>query len=295
MALWSSISASWTTKEGSMPPPAMLDNQWRTDSKTGVRWRAGMAWMPPGVVEVLGGGSTSLVGLLDDGNILKYPSVEGECANELEVEAAIYEALGAHPRVVAFLGRSMHGLKLKRENSFTEYLDKIYDPVLKLRWARQTAEGVNFLHSRGVIHCDLHPDNLLLDDEKNIKMCDFQGIMGALDGKAMERDRYCLPRLGDDYTPSIQSDLFALGSTIFRIMTGSDPYQDLPDEEVEPKYQQLDFPATDFTAGAQVLKCWQQEYSCAAEVVSELEYLISDSTSEHIAKVGVAETVKIRR
>ncbi|KAK1070030.1 hypothetical protein LTR74_004427 [Friedmanniomyces endolithicus] len=166
--------------------------------------------MAPGVVEVLGVGTSSLVGLLDDGNILKYPVVEGECANEFNAEAAIYEALGNHPRIIGYLGRSKYGLKLER------------------------------------------------------------GKMGDFDGKALERERYCLPRSDDDCTPSIQSDIFALGSTIFRIMTGSEPYQDLPDEDIEPKYRQLDFPAIDFTAGAQVLKCWQQGYCGVDEVVGEL-------------------------
>ncbi|TKA80804.1 hypothetical protein B0A55_01604 [Friedmanniomyces simplex] len=242
---------------------------------TGNFTRSGTARIPAGVVEVIGGGTTSLVGLLDDGNILKYPYVKGECDREFQVEAAIYEALGQHPRIIEFLGRSEHGgLKLERGTRLTKYLDTTDDPVLKLRWARQIAEGLSFLHSRGVIHCDLQPDKTLLDEGKNIKLCDLQGTMGAYDGAALERVRYCLPR--PDYLPSIESDIFALGSTIFRIMTGSDPYEGIPDVDVELKYEQLDFPATNFTAGAQVLKCWQQKYLCGDEVVRKLASITVD-------------------
>lgn len=242
--------------------------EWDQVGETGNFSRVGTAYMPPGVVRVIGGGTTSLVGLLEDGTILKYPIVEGECGNEFNVEAAIYKELGNHPRIIGFLGRSLHGLRLERGNRLTEYINTIDDRMLKLQWARQTAEGLSFLHSRGVIHCDLHPDNLLLDERKNIKICDFQGKMNDLDGAALERVRYCLPR--SDYRPSVQSDIFALGSTIFAIMTGSDPYQEVPDEDVPLKYEQSDFPATNFTAGLQVLRCWRQEYSYADEVVSEL-------------------------
>ena len=228
--------------------------------------------MPPGVIGVIGGGTTSLVGLLDDGNILKYPIVKGECANELDVEAAIYERLGNHPRIIGFLGRSEHGLKLERGMRLTDCLDSIDEVDLKIRWPRQLAEGVSFLHSHGVIHCDLHPDNLLLDNQKNIKICDFQGKMDGFDGAALERVRYCLPRI--DLHPSVQSDIFALGSTIFRIFTGNDPYHDISDTDVPLKYEELDFPATNFVAGAQVLRCWQQKYSCADQVVNELASLV---------------------
>ncbi|KAK1048042.1 hypothetical protein LTR74_017618 [Friedmanniomyces endolithicus] len=234
--------------------------QWQEVGTTGNFSRTGTAYMPPGVVKVIGGCTTSLVGLLDDGNILRYPIVEGECAKEFEVEAEIYKALGHHPRITGFLGWVKHGLKLQRGSRLTEYLDTIDEPVLKLQWARQTGEGLSFLHSRRVVHCDLQPDNLLLDDGINIKICDFQGKMGALDGATLERVRYCLPR--SDYHPSVQSDIFALGSTIFKMMTGRDPYQEFPDTDVTLKYDQLDLPATDFIAGAQVLKCWQQEYPC---------------------------------
>lgn len=246
--------------------------EWQQLGDTGNYARSGTARMPPGVVSVIGGGTTSLVGVLEDGNILKYPILEDECSKEFEVEVAVYEALGYHPRIIRFLGRTEHGLKLERAIRLTKVLNSTTDVALKLQWARQIAEGLSFLHSRGVIHCDIHPNNLLLDDKMNIKICDFQGTMGKLDGAATEPIRYCLP-LSD--TPSIKSDIFAFGSTIYKMMTGSDPHHESPDNEVSLRYQQLDFPATNFVAGKQVLKCWRQEYSCADEIVSDLTRIAS--------------------
>jgi hypothetical protein len=65
--------------------------------------RNGIAALTPGVVEVLRGGSTSLVGVLNDWNTFKYPVIAGEAAREFEDKVAIYEALGDHPRGVKFL------------------------------------------------------------------------------------------------------------------------------------------------------------------------------------------------
>jgi serine/threonine protein kinase len=33
--------------------------------------------------------------------------------------------------------------------------------------------AVDYLHKKGIIHRDLKPENILLDDEGNVKLCDF--------------------------------------------------------------------------------------------------------------------------
>ena len=245
-------------------------NKWHEDS-TGHQTRTVSLHQPPGVVEIVGGGTTCLVGLLDDGIVLKYPRVSGEWPRELDVEATIYEALGQHPSVIDFLGRSDYGLRLRQGTSLLKYLDTgiatSFD--LRLKWVRQCAEGMKFLHSRGVIHCDFQPDNLLLDAEDNIRICDFQGIFENLDGAALEPIRYSLPR-SEDSPPSTMTDIFALGSTLYKIMTGRDPWSEIKDEEVIHKFRIREFPSTDFVVGRQILKCWQQGYSCADEVFSDL-------------------------
>ena len=41
------------------------------------------------------------------------------------------------------------------------------------RIAKQFLEGLMYLHDNGVVHSDLKPENLLLDEMYNIKICDF--------------------------------------------------------------------------------------------------------------------------
>lgn len=58
---------------------------------------------------------------------------------------------------------------------------------LRRKWAKQAAEALAFIHDKGVIHSDIHPNNLLLDEHLDIQLCDFAGsLFGALDGGAME-------------------------------------------------------------------------------------------------------------
>jgi Protein kinase domain len=54
--------------------------------------------------------------------------------------------------------------------------------------------AVDFIHSNGVIHCDIHTNNLLLDSDLDIRVCDFQVTCGDLDGKATESVRSFLPK-----------------------------------------------------------------------------------------------------
>lgn len=230
---------------------------------------------PPGVTRVIGGGNSCRVGFLKDGTVLKYPLVDNDW-RILEIEAQIFSALGTHQRLVKYLGKSGKGLKLElvEEGSVKNYLARkpiSQIPVeLRLKWARQAAEAVAFIHSKGVIHCDIHTNNLLLDGELDIKLCDFQGTWGPWDGQAMESVRSFLPRESTS-PPTVTTDLFALGSAIYEIMTGHEPYEHFGDKEVEERYLERQFPAVDaVTCGVVIQRCWMVAYRSAQETVHDL-------------------------
>lgn len=41
------------------------------------------------------------------------------------------------------------------------------------KYCRQIAMGLDYLHSHGVLHCDLKPMNILIDSNLNAKIADF--------------------------------------------------------------------------------------------------------------------------
>ena len=51
---------------------------------------------------------------------------------------------------------------------------------IRLKWLRQAAQGLEHMHSRGVVHGNIHALNLLLTDSLDAKLCDFGG--SAMDG-----------------------------------------------------------------------------------------------------------------
>jgi serine/threonine protein kinase len=96
----------------------------------------------------------------------------------------------------------------------------------------QLAKGVAYAHSRGVVHRDLKPMNVLLDDDGTLKLTDFGIARSSLsarltqEGKVLGTPCYMAPEqlLGNpvDY----RADLYAFGCTAYELLTGSDLFED---------------------------------------------------------------------
>ncbi|MEU1826631.1 protein kinase [Streptomyces abikoensis] len=96
-----------------------------------------------------------------------------------------------------------------------------------LEYGAQTAEGLAAAHAAGVIHRDIKPHNLILDGSGTVKICDF-GIArldGAtvgltLDGTILGTPAYMAPEQMNDKPVTHASDVYALGATLFHLLTG---------------------------------------------------------------------------
>jgi predicted Ser/Thr protein kinase len=98
---------------------------------------------------------------------------------------------------------------------------------LVLNWTWQIASILNHLHKQSppIIHRDLTPDNLVRTDDEKIVLIDFGAaneFVGTATGTLVGKQAYIAPeQLRGKAT--LSSDIYALGGTIFFLLTGTDP------------------------------------------------------------------------
>ena len=104
------------------------------------------------------------------------------------------------------------------------------DPVRAIEITIQILRAARFAHRRGVIHRDLKPHNVMVeDDSDHIKVTDF-GIAraGASDmtetGSIMGTAQYLSPEQAQGHAVSTPSDLYSVGVVLYELLTGRVPF-----------------------------------------------------------------------
>ncbi|CAK6968961.1 receptor-interacting serine/threonine-protein kinase 3-like isoform X1 [Scomber scombrus] len=124
--------------------------------------------------------------------------------------------------------------------------------ALAFRLAHQVALAINFLHLKGLMHQDLKPSNVLLNDDLNAKLADF-GLSRVSTSTFNNKDKmtgeiggsykYMPPEAFEvSYKPVRAFDIYSYGILLWSIVTGEEPYPGKDYSLVELKIPKGDRP-----------------------------------------------------
>jgi serine/threonine protein kinase len=223
---------------------------------------------PYRLVNRLGRGSNGLVYIGEDTLLarqvaVKILSPDIMDADKVAIERFIREARAAasieHPNVVGIFGIGQESgviyiaMQIVVGGSAAARVgpDGTFDALEATRVVKLAARGLAAAHARGIIHRDVKPGNILIGDNGEVKVADFGmakflgNLLGTLTdkGATLGTPHYMSPEQCMGKALDGRADVYSLGATYFKMLTGRTPYPD--DAAAAVFYKQIQEPHPD--------------------------------------------------
>ena len=130
---------------------------------------------------------------------------------------------GEHYIVMEYIeGKTLKQLLKKRESlTLTEVIDIM----------TQLTDGISHAHESYIIHRDIKPQNIMIEDDGRIKITDF-GIAMALNATQLTQTNsvmgsvhYLPPEQASGKSATVKSDIYAMGIMMYELLTGTVPFR----------------------------------------------------------------------
>ena len=182
----------------------------------------------------------------------------------------------------------------------------------------QAARGLQYAHGKGIVHRDIKPGNLLLDKEGIVKILDMglariagaEAAMGGPErltttGQVMGTCDYMAPEQAFDcHNVDARADIYALGCTLYRLVTGSPPYPRETLMQILVAHREAPIPslaaarpevpeALDAACTRMLAKEPQDRQPSMAEVVAELEAVLAALTGQSLPAMSRSESSSV--
>ncbi|KIW35975.1 uncharacterized protein PV06_11721 [Exophiala oligosperma] len=188
-------------------------------------------------------------------------------------EKAIYKRLGDHPGIIRCYNVDSEEPSIQMplmNGDLRQHLGEIrLKRSRQLFWLLHLARTMAFAHTKRVIICDFRLDNIVYDDDMNIRLIDFsESSLMHLEWDLKGCDKYGF---------SILTDIGQFGAVMFEIITGQhcsfdiyEDWQQVGDPTTWPRRETL--PSTsEVWLGSIIEKCWTKGFASAGDLERELE------------------------
>jgi predicted Ser/Thr protein kinase len=171
--------------------------------------------------------------------LASHLSEDDRARRRFQREARAAAGLSSHPHVVTIYdvgehdGRVFMVMELMRGGTVGERLKagRAIADETALRWLREAASALDAAHEAGVVHRDIKPGNLLLDEHDRLAIADFGIARLAMEdqltatGQVLGTAAYISPEQAQGKSATPASDRYALAVVAFELLTGAKPFQ----------------------------------------------------------------------
>jgi len=177
----------------------------------------------------------------------------------------------------------------------------------------QICQGVLQAHDQGIIHRDLKSQNVMIDEELNVKITDFGIALSSNEADMTQTNtimgsvHYLAPELARGSLATISSDIYSLGILLYEFLTGTVPFKGESAVNVALQHMENEMPSVshasvnlpenyDHIIKKATAKKPAERYATVSDFIEDLRvaHIAGSLTNQPVIEEGMDETMVIQ-